>query len=349
MSALTVRAYGARSITSAKVALDTIINEVIKTDAGIALSKLAATTASRALVSDGSGFVSVSAVTATELGYVSGVTSSLQTQINNLALGVYRRKSVIALVDPTAAPPTEVTGDRYILGYDAGVVHADWDTCVKGQIATFGASAWTGETPAEGWRVYGDTANVDYLFIDDGSPAWQSMATASMYLAEGKIFVGDATNTAVGVTPTGDVTISTLGVTAIGATRVTNAMLAGSIADTNLSTISTANKVSGSAVQLAADASIADSTGLKGLKMFAEVLTLDGADITAQFKDGTKKPYSTIASLKVVGLGPLFLGVDYSVSTVANKIRITFLNDLATGGAQALVAADVIEIGYDYI
>lgn len=40
-------------------------------------------TASRALVSDGSGKVAVSNVTATELGYLDGVTSAVQTQINS--------------------------------------------------------------------------------------------------------------------------------------------------------------------------------------------------------------------------------------------------------------------------
>ena len=39
-------------------------------------------TASRALVSDGSGKVAVSSVTSTELGYVSGVTSAVQTQLD---------------------------------------------------------------------------------------------------------------------------------------------------------------------------------------------------------------------------------------------------------------------------
>jgi len=39
-------------------------------------------TASRALASDGSGKVAVSSVTSTELGYVSGVTSAIQTQID---------------------------------------------------------------------------------------------------------------------------------------------------------------------------------------------------------------------------------------------------------------------------
>lgn len=42
-------------------------------------------TASRALASDGSGKVAVSSVTATELGYLSGVTSAVQTQLNTLS------------------------------------------------------------------------------------------------------------------------------------------------------------------------------------------------------------------------------------------------------------------------
>lgn len=41
-------------------------------------------TASRALISNGSGKVAVSAVTSTELGYLNGVTSNVQTQINNI-------------------------------------------------------------------------------------------------------------------------------------------------------------------------------------------------------------------------------------------------------------------------
>ncbi|MFN8370110.1 MAG: hypothetical protein U0T83_05740 [Bacteriovoracaceae bacterium] len=42
-------------------------------------------TANRVIVSDGSGSLSVSAVNSTELGYVSGVTSAIQTQITNIA------------------------------------------------------------------------------------------------------------------------------------------------------------------------------------------------------------------------------------------------------------------------
>jgi len=63
-----------------------ITNTHINANAAIVYSKLAALTASKALVSDGSGFVAVSAVSATELGYVQGVTSSIQAQINAIVL-----------------------------------------------------------------------------------------------------------------------------------------------------------------------------------------------------------------------------------------------------------------------
>ena len=54
--------------------------------AGETLSALSAITATRALVSDANGLPTSSSVTTTELGYVSGVTSAIQTQINNATL-----------------------------------------------------------------------------------------------------------------------------------------------------------------------------------------------------------------------------------------------------------------------
>ena len=42
-------------------------------------------TANRALISNDSGKIDVSSVTSTQLGYVSGVTSAIQTQLNNKA------------------------------------------------------------------------------------------------------------------------------------------------------------------------------------------------------------------------------------------------------------------------
>lgn len=59
-----------------------IVNSDVNASAAIALTKLAATTVSRALVSTGAGFISPATTTATEIGYVNGVTSAIQTQLN---------------------------------------------------------------------------------------------------------------------------------------------------------------------------------------------------------------------------------------------------------------------------
>ncbi len=57
----------------------------VASNAAIALSKLASLTASKVLVSDGSGVISASSVTSTELGYLSGVTSGIQSQLDALS------------------------------------------------------------------------------------------------------------------------------------------------------------------------------------------------------------------------------------------------------------------------
>ena len=71
-----------KSIDSDNNTITNIVNADIKSTALIEFSKMENLTASRALVSDGNGDVSASAVTDTEIGYLSGLASNLQTQIN---------------------------------------------------------------------------------------------------------------------------------------------------------------------------------------------------------------------------------------------------------------------------
>jgi len=70
------------AITSAKILDGAIVDADINAAAAISLSKLENLTTARALVSDGSGDVSVSDVTSTEVGYLDGVSSAIQTQID---------------------------------------------------------------------------------------------------------------------------------------------------------------------------------------------------------------------------------------------------------------------------
>ena len=86
-----------KSIDSDNNTITNLVNADIKASAAIAFSKMADLTASRALVSDGSGDVSVSAVTSTEVGYLDGVTSAIQTQINTKTTAGFAVAMAIAL------------------------------------------------------------------------------------------------------------------------------------------------------------------------------------------------------------------------------------------------------------
>jgi hypothetical protein len=71
--------------TNANLTGDVTSSGNATTIASLAFNKMANLTTSRALVSDGSGDVSISAVTSTEVGYLDGVSSSIQTQLGTKA------------------------------------------------------------------------------------------------------------------------------------------------------------------------------------------------------------------------------------------------------------------------
>jgi len=86
-----------KSIDSDNNTITNIVNADIKSAAGINFSKMEDLTASRALVSDGNGDVSVSAVTATEIGYLDGVTSNIQTQLDAKSTKAFAIAHAVAL------------------------------------------------------------------------------------------------------------------------------------------------------------------------------------------------------------------------------------------------------------
>jgi hypothetical protein len=86
-----------KSIDSDNNTITNIVNADIKAAAGIAFSKMVDLTASRLLVSDGNGDVSVSAVTSTEAGYLDGVTSAIQTQLTAKATKSFAIAQAVAL------------------------------------------------------------------------------------------------------------------------------------------------------------------------------------------------------------------------------------------------------------
>lgn len=103
--------------------------------------------------------------------------NKISTEFDALSSGIIRKKTVIDYVDATVAPPTEVSGDRYILD-DGTPVHANWDGASPLDIVDFNGTTWDAETPEEGWTAYVDAENLDRIYIDDGTPAWNQRAAA---------------------------------------------------------------------------------------------------------------------------------------------------------------------------
>ena len=78
-------------------------------------------TASRALISNASGKVAVSDITSTELGYLDGVTSNIQDQIDSLSgrgkfLSIWNSTTGLPETDPGTVPYAYKAGDYYIVG-----------------------------------------------------------------------------------------------------------------------------------------------------------------------------------------------------------------------------------------
>jgi hypothetical protein len=166
-------------------------------------------TASRAVVSDGSGKVSASSVTSTELGYLSGVTSALQTQMNAKAPSASPTLSQVTVSgsahDTSSITQTRTSGPyswssiitydgRYLLRY-GGVTVADGDFF---SLSRFGR-LWVGGSGTLGEKYLELTylAENNYATISaySASAGWLPLALQSWGSA---VLIGTTTDDASG-------------------------------------------------------------------------------------------------------------------------------------------------------
>lgn len=136
-----------------------IANSAISSSAAIAYSKLATLTNNKAVVSNASGVITTSTTTDTEIGFVSGVTSSIQTQLNsklNLTGGTMSgainmgSNKVTSVTDPTSAQ--DAATKNYVDNVAAGI-----NPAIAVQAATTSSSDLTGYTYNNGVSGIGAT------------------------------------------------------------------------------------------------------------------------------------------------------------------------------------------------
>jgi len=171
------------------------INDInVASNAAITLSKLASLSVSKALISNVNGVIDVSNVTSTELGYVSGVTSSIQSQLDSklplaggimtgdLDLGSHYIKNVaspvnandaatknyvdsrlsglswqepvISIIDEVNLPSNPNVGDRYLINNGTHV----------NNIAQYTTSGWTFVIPQADYALFETTNDQGWVY-----------------------------------------------------------------------------------------------------------------------------------------------------------------------------------------
>ncbi|RLG44334.1 MAG: hypothetical protein DRN81_04755, partial [Thermoproteota archaeon] len=96
-----------------------------------------------------------------------GSHATTKDYVDNLVQGLDWQESVKDIVDNTSAPPTEVSGDRYLLDATAGGVHADWDGASVNDIVEFNGSTWDVSYDAsteEGGSTWVEDEDINYTW-----------------------------------------------------------------------------------------------------------------------------------------------------------------------------------------
>lgn len=144
------------AITRTKLAAGTAYRILVNDGSGV-ISENAAITASRAVVSDSNGQLTASSVTTTELGYSSGVTSAIQTQLDELIVGLNTSATVKT---PTASQ------HLYALIWDN--TNNQWDLQATGSGGSLTGPGSSTDNAIVRWDGTGGTAAQNSgILIDD--------------------------------------------------------------------------------------------------------------------------------------------------------------------------------------
>jgi len=345
---------------------DTIVNADIKSDAAIEFSKMEDLTVSRALVSDGSGDVSVSAVTSTEVGYLDDVSSNIQTQLDAKQATITGSATTIDTESLTASRAVVSNSSQKIavsattdteLGYVSGVTSAlqtQIDGITAGTLTTidddnftlqnnsdtskkaqFSCASITTSTTRTYTLPDADTTLMSNFTLSDGS--------STQTIADGNTMVvaaGEGIDTAVTATDTvtisgEDASTSNKGVASFASGDFDVSSGAVSIKDNSITLAYMAGGTDGNIISYDASGDpVAVATGTDG-----QVLTSAGAGQPCAFEDAAGggldwQSVTTGSTLTAVA------GNGYPIDTTSNACVITL-------PASASVGDQIIFTDYD--
>ena len=139
---------------------------------GGAVVEAAAITASRALASDANGIPVASSTTATELGYVSGVTSAIQTQLGTKVTGpASATDNAITRYDGTTG---KLVQDSSIVIDDAGGMTFNGTTGFL-KLPVLTTTERNALTAAAGMVIFNSTTNRPEFYIGAPDNTWLSL------------------------------------------------------------------------------------------------------------------------------------------------------------------------------
>lgn len=175
--------------------------------AASAAAVIAGLTASRAVVTNGSGTLVSASTTATEIGYVSGVTSAIQTQLDAKAPSASPTLTTpstdVVTLDGQGSTPTSPSSGFYKL-YVKDSTNKLTVLDSSGNETSVGAGGGginlitngDAESGTTGWNTYADAAGTRPVDGTGGSPnvTWTTSSTTPLYGVNSFLFTKDAAN-----------------------------------------------------------------------------------------------------------------------------------------------------------
>jgi hypothetical protein len=353
------------AITSAKIADLNIITALLADDA-VSQAKIAdGAVGADQLASSAVVFASLAGgLVDTDLSSVSSSDDTLasakaiKSYVDSVASGLDVKESCKIATTANITLSGTQTIDGVAIAADQRVLVKDQSTATQNGIYLCKAGAWArssdfaaGSSEAGAFTfVEEGTVNADNGFVCTNNAGSDVVGTAdiafSQFSGAGSILAGDGLAKS-GNTLSVNVDGSSLEIVGdalqVATGGVTNAMLAGSIADSKLSTIASSNKVSGSAVQLAGAGGLEDSTGLKISDLGVTNAMLAGSIANAKLSNSSVSFGGVSLSLGGSDTTPAFDLTDatnYPTSSLSGTITNTQL-----AGSIALTKLDTIGDG----